>query len=143
MKIFLLFASVILAVSASSDQELWAKFKQEHGKIYRSLREEKLRFEIFKSTLRTIEQHNSKYENGEESWYMGINQFTDMNDEEFEETYLKTIPPTVTKSDEQFVLPLDVSVPDSIDWRDKSVVQSVKNQGSCGSCWAFSAVRYL
>ncbi len=36
-----------------------------------------------------------------------------------------------------------VSIPSAYDWRNENVVTNVRDQGDCGSCWAFAAVGAL
>lgn len=83
---------------------------------------------------------------GIHTYRLGINSFADWTAEEFKKTMLGT---SIRFSGHyesvgRFMrLPSHVKIPDSVDWREKGAVTPVKNQGQCGSCWAFSTTGSL
>ncbi|OAY33730.1 cysteine proteinase COT44 [Manihot esculenta] len=113
-----------------------------HGKTYNKLGEREERFEIFKDNLRFIDEHNSK----NRSYKVGLTRFADLTNEEYRAMFLGT------KSDpkrrvikaknpsRRYAFKATDELPDSVDWRKEGAVNPIKDQGSCGSCWAFSTI---
>ncbi len=114
-------------------------------KVYLSQEIDSLRREIFKKNIERIEKHNEEAAQGIHSYTLGINKFTDMSFEEFRALYLgynASLSRVKGLSTHTFLrLPSEVQLPESMDWREKNAVTPVKDQGQCGSCWSFSAVR--
>jgi len=98
--------------------------------------EEEYRRIIFERNVAVINKHNA---DSTQSYKMGINQFTAMSQEEFVNTYLTPMGEGKEATIETEYTPSNVN----IDWAAKGGVSPVKNQGSCGSCWAFSATGVL
>lgn len=116
---------------------MFEKWSQEHGKAYNSPTEKNFRLKIFFKNYLKIKAINM----AKLHWKAGLNQFSDMTEEEVEAKYFGYIPKT-----ERNEAPIedDISaLPAAIDWRDKGMVNPVKNQANCGSCWAFSTIASL
>jgi len=114
----------------------YADFTTEFNKVASG--DAQLRFE---AKLKAIHAHNAQAF----SWREGVNKFTDMTDAEFAMYKGKVFDGT---SRAQSYMKYDTGValkdlPPSIDWRTKGAVTPTKDQGGCGSCWAFSATESI
>jgi len=119
---------------------IWKKYKETYGKQYFAFAEEMRRKAIFTENLNKIVHHNVEADLGLHSFRRGLNRFTDMTAEEFTKGYKGLAPGYEAMRTPSIHKPSVNAIPASWDWRTKGDVVPVKDQGGCGSCWAFSTV---
>ncbi|XP_031253607.1 cysteine proteinase COT44 [Pistacia vera] len=128
-----------------SDDEVMSIYQSwlaKHGKAYNGIGENERRLQIFKDNLRFIDEHNSQ----KRTYKVGLNRFADLTNEEYRAIYLGTKSDAKRRvmkakvASQRYAFKAGETLPESVDWREQGAVSPIKDQGSCGSCWAFSTV---
>jgi len=144
----LLFVCVYSAPTFNAELDApWALFKLSFGKQYASTEEEINRRSIWEANLDIVNNHNLEADLGLHTYTLGMNRFGDLTVEEFAKQMngldLSLKDQTKNLDHHTFRAPANFELPDKVDWRPKGYVTGVKDQGQCGSCWAFSATGSL
>jgi len=131
--------AIYMTVGDSKIEKSYLRQFMDHNRKYNKLHSTKeeldYRYAVFARNMKIIEEHNAK----NASFTMAENQFSDLTFEEFKNKYLsaQVLPNNIKTFNE------GEEKKGHKDWRQEGKVSRVKNQASCGSCWAFSATGAL
>ncbi|XP_003407787.1 procathepsin L-like [Loxodonta africana] len=147
MNLSLFLAALCLGIASAApkfDQSLdaqWNQWRSTYKKVY-AVNEEDWRRAVWEKNMKMIERHNQEYSQGKHGFTMAMNAFGDKTNEEFRQL-MNGFQSQKHKKGKLFYEPVFGHIPTSVDWTQKGYVTPVKDQGQCGSCWAFSATGAL
>jgi len=130
-------AVAFVTVAAASERSFvgysFEAFQSEFGK------HDSTRRQIFEGNLKFINDHNA---NPSKTWWAAVNQFADMTNVEFRNMTRGRKEKMFEGEAQPYKLSAKANaLPDRVDYRENNMVTPVKDQGGCGSCWAFSAAQ--
>merc|ERR1712223_1523709 len=150
-KTFLALLFCLAYVNATTFKEVvleeWETWKVQHKKEYGSEQENNFRMKVFMDNKAKIARHNTLAHKGQKSYTQKLNEYSDMLPSEFNEIMngykRRNQQRLISLEGITQILPAHVKLPENVDWREHGAVTDVKNQGACGSCWAFSTTGAL
>lgn len=135
-------SACVLVASApvqSSVEEAFEAFEARFGRSYGAA-ERETKLATFAMNFMYMQAENAK----SHAYTLGINEFADLTQEEFASTHFGyRRPPTSSRRSLGMHKRSNRTLPDSVDWNEQGAVTPVKDQGQCGSCWAFSTTGAL
>jgi cathepsin L len=130
-------SAAIPALNQENEQFLFTQWVKQYEKQY-ATEEFFTKFDTFRGNLKKVMQHNA----ADKGWTMAMNEFGDLTQDEFKAKFMG-----YREAKNSFIRSMNApdfsnAAPnaDAVDWRAKGAVTPVKNQGQCGSCWAFSTI---
>ncbi|KAG9138157.1 hypothetical protein Leryth_001389 [Lithospermum erythrorhizon] len=127
-----------------TDDSLWEMYERWRSlhTVSRSVDEKHKRFNVFKANAQYVHSINKQ----DRPYKLKLNKYADLTSHEFSSVYAgsKIKHHMILKGNHKvgstFMYENVTNVPESVDWRKKGAVTAIKDQGQCGSCWAFSTV---